>query len=127
MKATRQVECVELMISANNMTIAYVRALLRMTPSEMLSAEKKVKSVAKGVTQVQLAQMEKEMSNVEGQYKLAEQNYSEDMLNLVVARGYLSKLVGNAQVTTYLGENHAEMLEQFRTILDATSGETTAH
>ncbi|WP_409521162.1 hypothetical protein [Methylomonas sp. MO1] len=36
MKPTRQLECVELMISANTITINYAEALLVATPSSML-------------------------------------------------------------------------------------------
>ena len=35
MKPTRQVECVELMLSANNLTVSYAEALLAATPAEM--------------------------------------------------------------------------------------------
>ncbi len=36
LKTTRQIECVELMISANNVTVSYAQALLAATPSNML-------------------------------------------------------------------------------------------
>ncbi len=36
MKPTRQVECVELMVSANTITVAYAEAMLVATPTEML-------------------------------------------------------------------------------------------
>lgn len=39
MKPTRQVECVELMISANNITIPYAEALLAASPSHLLIGE----------------------------------------------------------------------------------------
>jgi len=52
MKPTRQVECVELLVSANTMTVSYAEALLAATPPEMLVAGKKpgkLAGVSKGV------------------------------------------------------------------------------
>lgn len=120
MKPTRQVECAELMISANNVTVAYARALLATTSPEMLVGGKKP-SRTKGVSQDQMARMEREMSNLQGQYKMAEQTHGEDMLNLVLARGYIVKLLGNKQVSRYLEMNQAEVLDQFMSIVQTTS------
>ena len=41
MKPTRQVECVELMVSANTITVAYAEAMLVATPATMLVDGKK--------------------------------------------------------------------------------------
>jgi hypothetical protein len=115
MKPIRQLECVELMASANNFTITYARALLVATGEDLLVSARK-----KGPTSVsreQLARMEREMANLHGQYKLAEQSYGEDVLNLVLAKGYVSKLLGNSRVQRYLEVNHAELLEQFRDVV----------
>ena len=43
------------------------------------------------------ARMEREMANLQGQYRLVEQSYGQDVLNLVLARGYLAKLLENAK------------------------------
>ncbi|GGH54955.1 hypothetical protein GCM10010975_12030 [Comamonas phosphati] len=48
-KPTRQVECVELMVATNNITVSYAQALLAATPPNMLINEggpKKVKGVS---------------------------------------------------------------------------------
>ena len=81
MKPTRQVECIELMVSANNITAAYAEALLVASPAEMLVDGKKPAKLT-GVTQEQMAKMEREMSNLQGQYKMVEQTYGQDVLNL---------------------------------------------
>ena len=120
MKPIRQVECVELMISANNLTTSYADALLAATPAEMLVEGKKPKKRA-GVTQEQMSRMEREMANVQGQYKLVEQTYGQDVLNLVLARGYLAKLLENKAVVRYLKQLHPEVLEQFESIVETTS------
>lgn len=45
--------------------------------------------------------MQREMSNLQGQYKLVEQTYGEDVLNLVLAKGYVLKLLANKSVLKY--------------------------
>ena len=120
MKPTRQVECAELMVAANAVTAAYARAMLAGTPAEMLVAGKKTSPVA-SMSRDQLARMENEMSNLLGQYKLAEQSHSEDMLNLMLARGYIVKLIDNARVLRYLQTNYPEILEEFGKIVEVTT------
>lgn len=120
MKPTRQVECVELMISANNMTVSYAEALLAATPADLLVDGKKPQKLS-GVSKEQMAKMEREMSNLQGQYKLVEQSYGQDVLTLVLVRGYLVKLLGNAEVAKFLQVKAPEILEQFETIAETTS------
>ena len=120
MKPTRQVECVELMISANNMTVAYAEALLAATPTDLLVDGKKPRKLS-GVSKEQMAKMEREMSSLQGQYKLVEQSYGQDVLTLVLVRGYLVKLLGNAEVAKFLRGKAPEILEQFETIAETTS------
>ena len=43
------------------------------------------------------------------------------MLNLVVASGYLSSLIGNPRLSDYLERHHPEILTEFRAIVAATS------
>ncbi|WP_321865269.1 plasmid partitioning protein RepB C-terminal domain-containing protein [Paraburkholderia tropica] len=120
MKSTRQVECVELMLAANCVTASYANALLVATSANELVEGKKPSRV-KGMTQEQIARMEKEMSNLQGQYKLAEQTYGQDVLNLVLARGYLGKLLGNDAVLDYLTGHYPDLLREIEAIVDIVS------
>ena len=120
MKPTRQVECVELMVSANTVTVAYAEALLVATPAEMLVEGKKPPKLT-GLTQEQMAKMEREMSNLQGQYKMVEQTYGQDVLNLVLAKGYLTKLLENKAVVKYLKQRQPEVLAEFEAIVRTVS------
>ncbi|MBB5402620.1 plasmid partitioning protein RepB C-terminal domain-containing protein [Paraburkholderia youngii] len=120
MKPTRQVECVELMVAANCVTASYANALLVATPASALVAGKKPSKVA-GMTPEQIAKMEREMSNLQAQYKLVEQTYGQDVLNLVLARGYLGKLLENEAVTIYLREHYPELHRELEAILEVES------
>jgi len=116
LKPTRQVECVELMVSANNITVAYAQALVAATPSNMLVGEVKPKKLG-GVSADQMAKMEREMGNLQEQFKLAEQSYGQDVLNLVLAKGYLAKLMANEAILRHLTKRHPDVLNEFDSIV----------
>ena len=120
MKPTRQVECAELMVAANNMTVAYAEALLVATPSMSLVEGVRPRKIAV-VTPDQMARMEREMANLQGQYRLVEHSYGQDVLNLVLARGYLTKLLENSKVAKYIKQRQPEVLEQFTAIVQTTT------
>ena len=120
MKPTRQVECVELMVAANTVTVAYAEAMLVATPAELLVEGKKDLKLT-GVTPEQVAKMEREMANLQGQYKMIEQTYGQDVLNLVLAKGYLAKLLENKPVLRYLRQRQPEVLAEFQSIVQTVS------
>lgn len=120
MKPTRQVECVELMLAANKLNVAYAQALLAATPRELLVGETKPKKM-KGVTSEQMAKMEREMGNLQEQYKLIEQTYGQDVLNLVLAKGYLVKLLDNTAVLRYLRQKQRDVLTEFENIVQTVA------
>lgn len=120
MKPTRQVECVELMVAANNVTVAYAEAMLVATPANLLVEGKKPQRMS-GVSQEQIAKMEREMSNLQVQYKTVEQTYGQDVLHLVLAKGYLAKLLENKAVSRYLVQREPEVYAEFETIVQTVS------
>ena len=116
MKPTRQIECVELMVSANIVTVAYAEAMLVATPVDLLVDGKRPHKLA-GVSQEQMGKMEREMGSLQGQYKIVEQSYGRDVLNLVLARGYLVKLLENAAIARRLQQNFPELLSEFEVLV----------
>lgn len=120
MKPTRQVECVELMVLANTITVGYAEALLVATPESMLIDGKKTAKLT-GLTADQMARMEREMTNLQGQYKNVEQTYGQDVLNLVLAKGYLAKLLENKSVARFLKQRQPEVLAEFESIVQTVS------
>jgi hypothetical protein len=119
MKATRQVECIDLMLSANSLTVNYAEALLATTPTDLLIGGEKPDM--KGVTAEQMVRMEREMENLQGQYKLIEDSYADDVLNLVVAQGYLGKLLANDAVSRFIEQHRSDIYEQFRSLVAMNS------
>jgi hypothetical protein len=53
--------------------------------------------------------------------KAVSASYGDTVLNLVVASGYVSSLIGNPRVSGYLERHHPEILTKFRAIVTATS------
>lgn len=119
MKATRQIECIDLMLSANSLTVNYAEALLATTPAELLVDGSKPEM--RGVTPEQMTRMEREMQNLQSQYKLIEDNYADDVLNLVVAQGYLNKLLANEAVSRFIAQQRQDIFEQFQSIVTMNS------
>ncbi|MFE1574380.1 plasmid partitioning protein RepB C-terminal domain-containing protein [Comamonas odontotermitis] len=120
LKPTRQIECVELMLTANNLTVAYAQALLAATPTQMLVGEVKPQKM-RGVTAEQMAKMEREMGNLQGKLKLVEKSHGEDMLLLVQACGYLRKLVDNKAVHRFLKQRQPDVLAEFEKIVQTVT------
>jgi ParB-like chromosome segregation protein Spo0J len=120
MKPMRQVEVAELMVSAGNFTSAYAKALLAATRQSDLANASKPKKVA-GMTADQMARMEREMESLTKDFKALEASYGDDVLHLVIASGYLSRLVGNPEIERYMRGRHPEILDEFRAIIAAAS------
>jgi hypothetical protein len=70
-----------------------------------------------------MALMERESSQLERELRVAERSYGPDHMHLVVARGYLGRLLGNARVVRYLAQQHPEFLAEFQRIIE---GDTAA-
>nr|WP_068428070.1 plasmid partitioning protein RepB C-terminal domain-containing protein [Magnetospirillum sp. XM-1]CUW37165.1 conserved protein of unknown function\ len=120
MKPGRQIEAAELMIAAGNFTSSYARALLAATRQHDLVRPDRPKQVG-GITPEQMARMEREMETLQQDFKAVEASYGDDVLQLVIATGYLSKLITNPEIETYLMKNHPELLEEFRVIVSVSS------
>jgi hypothetical protein len=68
-----------------------------------------------------MARMEREMDGLQREFKAVSASYGDTVLNLVVAAGYLSSLIGNLRLSGYLGRHHPEILTEFRAIVATTS------
>lgn len=123
MAPMRQIEAAELMTAMNKYTINYAKSLVAATPRDQLSDAHKSKMV-KGLTEEQMSLMERESGNLEREFKMAEQSYGTDHLDLVVAKGYLARLLGNASVVRYLAQHHQELLSEFQKIAEMESTTT---
>jgi hypothetical protein len=62
--------------------------------------------------------MERESANLEREFRFAEQSYGTDHLDLVLANGYLGKLLSNARVVRYLTQSQQDILREFQKLAE---------
>jgi len=112
----RQIEIVDLMVSANNFSLSYAEALVLGTRKGELANPEKGKR-KKGLSVEEIARMEDEMGGLERDLKEVENSYGENMLKLMPIRGYIKKLLENPRVVQYLTANHGQILTEFLNLL----------
>ena len=120
MKPMRQIDAVELMSAMNNFTARYAEALLAATRQADLAQPERPKKI-RGLTPEQMARMEREMEGLQRAFKAVETSYGDSVLNLVVASGYLAKLIGKPRMSRYLERHHPEILMEFKAIVATSS------
>ena len=108
------------MVDANCVTLSYANALYAATPSNQLVNPVIPKKVS-GVSPSQMANMEREMGSLQEQYKLAEQTFSQDVFNLLLASKLLAKWLENVEIERYLQQNYPEILTEFKYIVECES------
>lgn len=67
--------------------------------------------------------MERELKTVQGDFRAIESSYGEDVLQLIIASSYLSRLISNRRISRYLNESHSEILAKFQSVVSASSVE----
>jgi len=112
MKPMRQIEAAQAMIAMNRFSVPYAKSLVASTPADQLVDRKVPKP--RGLTAEQIAVMQRESENLDREFKSIETTYGVDHLDLVVAIGYVSKLLGNARVVRYLAQQHPDIFSEFQ-------------
>lgn len=120
MKPIRQLEVAELMVSANNYSANYAKALLATTKPADLHRPDELRK-ATGLSAEQMARLEREMAAISEDYKELESAYGDDMLVLVVAAGFLERLLSKPEIERFLTGRYPEFVETFRSIVQAAS------
>src|SRR5690606_41712651 len=69
----------------------------------------------------QRGRMERELTGLQSQIKSVEETYGIDNLQLTLAKGYLTKLLGNARVVRWLAQNRQEYLTEFQAVAEIES------
>ena len=124
MKPIRQLEVAELMVSANNFSASYARALLVTTkPADLVNPQAKA---VPGLSPEQIDRLQRELDAGSHDYHELEASFGDDTLVLVIAAGFLERLLSRPAIDAYLAEAHPEMLQNFRSIVAAASLDQTA-
>lgn len=117
MVAVRQVEAAQLMIAMNKFSINYAKSLVGATPQAQLVDSSQPKKVA-GLTDAQMALMEQESASLDREFRLIEESYGADNLDLVVATRYVGRLLENVRIVRFLAQHYPELLAEFQRIAD---------
>lgn len=113
----RQIEAAQLMVTMNKYSSTYAKSIVGATPQAQLVDATKPKQVD-GLTDEQMVLMEQESANLDREFRLMEQSYGSDHLDLVVATGYLHRLIENARIVRYLAQHTPELLAEFQKIAE---------
>lgn len=119
-KSPRQVEIVEMMLMVNNSSSVYCEALIAATPRELLVDSDQPKKTQM-LNAEEIARMEREMETLQRDLHSHEDSYGKNFLNLVIVRGYLSRLLDNGRVVRFLSNSHQDILNGFQQIVESTS------
>ncbi len=114
LRPMRQIAVAETMIALNRFSMSCAKSLVASSPQcDLVSGERKS---GKGLTDEQLERMERESANLDREFKLIEQEYGTDHLDLVLATGYLCRLIENVRIVHHLAKCHPEVLAEFQKI-----------
>lgn len=119
-KPIRQVEIVEMMLMVANFGSGYCQALVAATPKELISEDEKLKQKI-FLNSEDVARVQREMETLQRDLHNHEETYGQNFLNLVIVRGYLSRLLDNGRVVRFLSSNHSDVLNAFQQVVDSTS------
>ena len=119
-KAMRQIEMAELMVASRNFSKAYAQCLVTATPTDQLIDLQKPKAL-NGLHVEDVARIKRELQAISQDFRLVEESHGRNVLNLVIAGGYLKRLLDNAEVVKYLARRHREVLDQFQQIVEDNS------
>lgn len=116
MKPMRQIAAAEMMVAMNKYSTNYAKSIVAATAEEDL-VEQKRKAV-RGLTEAQIELMSRESAQLDRDFKLIEQSYGADHLDLVLATGYLGSLLRSAPLVRYLAQHHPQLLAEFQKITE---------
>lgn len=111
LKPMRQIRAAEMMVAMNRYSMGYVRSIVAASPSSELVEHKP--AAPRALTSEQVDLMQQESARLDREFRLVEQTYGADHLDLVVAIAYIAALLENAKVVRHLAQYHGDLLSEF--------------
>jgi hypothetical protein len=121
MKPMRQIETAEMMLSANCFTNIYARMMLAATRPDQLATPARPRKSRTTVEDI--GRLEREMEKVSQDYRLVEDTMGETMLVLVIAKGYVSRLLRNEAIAEFLQLNYEDLVKELASVMDAMTAD----
>lgn len=116
LKPMRQIAAAEMMIAMNRFSLGYVKSIVAATPADQLVEGRQ--KVVRGLSPEQVDLMTQEAERLDREFRLIEQNYGADHLDLVLATAYVASLLENARVVRHLARGHVDLLGEFQKIAE---------
>jgi ParB-like chromosome segregation protein Spo0J len=122
MKPYRQIEAAEMMVAANKFTTTYVEMILVTSRPEGLVSGAKPKKRDE-VSPEDLTRMEAEMERLRQDCQTVEDSMGDTMLSLVVAKGFMSRLLRNENIQGHLKRYHGDLLNSLVSTMEAIAAD----
>lgn len=125
MKPFRQIEAAEMMIAANKFTKTYAEMILVTTRADALTDKAKPKRQGK-ISPEDISRMEAEMERLQQDSMAVEDTMGDTMLSLVVAKGFIIRLLRNENIHRHLTRYHEDLLSSVKTTIEAIAADNRA-
>ncbi|QEH47018.1 RepB plasmid partition [Aggregatibacter actinomycetemcomitans] len=99
MKPERQIEVADMMLASNKFTVTYANMMLLSSRKEELVESHKPKATSE---LADIAIMQKEMERLKENYRISEEKLADLKLSLIVAKGYVNRLLNNVVISEFL-------------------------
>lgn len=107
MKPERQMEVVDMMIASNKFSLTYANMMLLSSRKEELVESHRSKSANDDLTE--LSVMQKELNRLKENYKVSEEKLADLKMALIVAKGYVNRLLNNSAIVDLLENEQNEI------------------
>jgi vacuolar-type H+-ATPase subunit I/STV1 len=115
-KAIRQIDMAQTMISVANYSYSYATALLYGTKPDQLQDKQSLKK-AKELKPEEIARMQEESGQIEKELKMYKDAYGENSLKFNATQRYWKKLLDNPRIVRFLENRHRDILDEFRELV----------
>jgi ParB-like chromosome segregation protein Spo0J len=122
MKPARQLVAVDAMLNGACLTASYARALRIGTKDIDLKENYKARRQQR-LSAEQIARIQRETESLVEEYKLVDDSFGEEVLNLVVVCAYVAKLLRNDEIARFLNFHYPEIAETLRSLVASASPE----
>jgi hypothetical protein len=122
MKPMRQIEAAEMMIAANRFTGNYAEMIFATSRPEALIEAVRPKK-AEVISAEDIARMEAEMERLHQDSQAVEDSIGDNMLSLVVAKGFTTRLLRNENVHGHLRRHHPDLLASLLGAMEAIAAD----
>jgi hypothetical protein len=103
-------------------SVNYARSLVAASSDSQIVDPRKRRG--RGLSRRQVSLMQRESRNLGRELGLVDKAYGCDSLDLVLARGYLDRLLSNGRVARHLALHHPDILREFQRIIDLDAAAT---